>query len=107
MQSEAPAVAGSILQQFDKPSALARRARLRRIPADCPVQSWEEVGQIVAPALVVGNAEDPMHPLAMAEEWAERLPNATLAVIPSKSQGEKAHRSGFRRAMQEFLAKAK
>jgi pimeloyl-ACP methyl ester carboxylesterase len=104
MRTESPAVADSILQQFDKPFAMERRARLRRIPEDCPVRSWEEAKRISVPALVVGNAEDPMHPLAFAEQWAEHLPNATLAIIPSKSASEAEHTAGFRRALGKFLS---
>ncbi len=104
MRSESPAVAESILQQFDKPFAMERRARLRRIPADCPVQSWEEAKRISVPVLVVGNAEDPMHPLGFAKQWAEHLPHATLAVIPSKSESEEEHKAAFRHELQQFLS---
>jgi len=104
LRAQAPAVAESILQQFDKPLATERRARLQCMPADCPIRSWSDAEGISVPTLVVGNAEDPMHPLQFAEAWAAKIPDATLAVIPSKSESEASHIAAFRQALNAFLS---
>jgi pimeloyl-ACP methyl ester carboxylesterase len=55
------------------------------------------------PALVVGNAEDPVHPLGMAAELARRLPDARLAIVASKDAGEERHRTEVAEAIDALL----
>jgi pimeloyl-ACP methyl ester carboxylesterase len=45
---------------------------------------WVEthIGQISAPTLVVWGENDPYHPLAMASEFARRIPRAQLEILP-------------------------
>ncbi len=88
--------------QLTKPKAYERRERLARMTRSCPITSWSEIETLSVPALVVGNEPDATHPIAMAEEWARRLPTARLAVIPPKSDME-AHRAGFRMHFQRLL----
>ncbi|MCG3196860.1 MAG: alpha/beta hydrolase [Candidatus Omnitrophica bacterium] len=88
--------------QLAKPKAHERRERLARMTRSCPITSWSEVEALTMPALVVGNEPDATHPIAMAEEWARRLPNARLAMIPAKSDMD-AHRAGFRMHFQKLL----
>jgi pimeloyl-ACP methyl ester carboxylesterase len=53
---------------------------LRQVPRSRPFGSLEELERLEVPALVVasGDAADPGHPRAVAEEYARRLPRATL-----------------------------
>jgi pimeloyl-ACP methyl ester carboxylesterase len=52
-----------------------------------PFNSLEDLAAITAPTTVVGSLDgaDPTHPLAVAEEWASRIPDADLEV---ESEGE-------------------
>ena len=68
---------------------LARRAeQLVRRPAptaqreDRPLLDRSVLAQITARALVVGQAADPLHPLDLAAELAQALPNAQLLSLP-------------------------
>jgi pimeloyl-ACP methyl ester carboxylesterase len=61
---------------------------LRVVPRSRPFDSLDQLDGIDAPALVVGSRDeaDPGHPLAVAEEYARRLPHAELLVEePGKS----------------------
>ena len=60
------------------PEAVARA--LREVPRSLPFEGLGELEHLELPALVVGSHDeaDPGHPHAVAEAWAERLPNATL-----------------------------
>jgi pimeloyl-ACP methyl ester carboxylesterase len=61
---------------------------LRVVPRSYPWQSMDDLERVEAPALVVGSRDeaDPGHPLAVAEEYARRLPRARLVVEePGKS----------------------
>jgi pimeloyl-ACP methyl ester carboxylesterase len=61
---------------------------LRVVPRSRPFDSLDQLEGIDAPALVVGSRDeaDPGHPLAVAEEYARRLPRGELLVEePGKS----------------------
>jgi hypothetical protein len=53
---------------------------LREVPRDVPFESLDELEFLDLPALVVASYDeaDPGHPFAVAEAYAERLPNARL-----------------------------
>jgi pimeloyl-ACP methyl ester carboxylesterase len=61
---------------------------LRVVPRSRPFASLDQLDGLDVPALVVGSRDeaDPGHPLAVAEEYARRLPRARLLVEePGKS----------------------
>jgi pimeloyl-ACP methyl ester carboxylesterase len=60
------------------PEALARA--LRETPVSAPFEALDELEFLDVPALVVASHDDadPGHPFSVAEQWAERLPRATL-----------------------------
>jgi pimeloyl-ACP methyl ester carboxylesterase len=68
------------LERHRDPEALARAVRV--VPRSEAFGGLERLAEIRAPALVVGSRDDadPTHPLAVAEEYARRLPHAELVV---------------------------
>jgi pimeloyl-ACP methyl ester carboxylesterase len=60
------------------PEAVA--AALREVPGARPFEDLSELEFLELPALVVASHDeaDPGHPYTVAEQWAERLPQATL-----------------------------
>jgi pimeloyl-ACP methyl ester carboxylesterase len=77
-----------ILQRMARhahPDAVA--AALRGIPRTAAFDGLEALEAIAAPTLVVGSRDgaDPDHPLAVAEEYARRIPGARLLV---EAEGE-------------------
>lgn len=79
---------------------------LRVVPRSQAFGGLEALRDVEAPALVVGSRDDadPMHPLALAERYAEELPSARLLVeeegkAPLAWQGAR-----LSRAIAEFLA---
>jgi pimeloyl-ACP methyl ester carboxylesterase len=62
------------------PEALAKAVRV--VPRSEAFDGLDRLAEIDIPALVVGSHDDsdPTHPLAVAEEYARRLPRAELAV---------------------------
>lgn len=77
------AVRTVILQRLGRhahPDAVAQA--LRGIPRSAAFDGLDALGGIAAPTLIVGSrdAADPDHPLAVAEEYAQRIPGARLAV---------------------------
>ena len=71
------------------PLLLARRAaELVRRPApvprttDRPLANRAVLAAVTAPTLVVGQADDQLHPLQLARELADELPTASLLSLP-------------------------
>jgi pimeloyl-ACP methyl ester carboxylesterase len=60
---------------------------LRWVPRSAAFDGLEALERLAVPTLVVGSRDelDPDHPLAMAEEWARRIPGARLLV---EAEGE-------------------
>lgn len=72
-----------ILQRLSRhrhPQAVADA--LRATPRSAAFDGLDALGAIAAPTLVVGSRDeiDPDHPLAVAQEYARRIPGAELAV---------------------------
>jgi pimeloyl-ACP methyl ester carboxylesterase len=61
---------------------LAVADALSAIPRSRPFESWEELGRLAAPTLVVASRDepDPTHPLATGQRYAASIPGAELAV---------------------------
>jgi len=53
---------------------------LRAVPRSRPFESWDELGEIAVPVVVVASRDeaDPGHPYAIGEAYAERIPGAKL-----------------------------
>jgi pimeloyl-ACP methyl ester carboxylesterase len=64
----------------DRARSWARAAR--RWPADGPPGLLEAYARVDAPVLLLWAGEDRQHPVSIAEEALERLPNAQLRVLP-------------------------
>ncbi|MFE3544784.1 alpha/beta fold hydrolase [Nocardia sp. NPDC059177] len=48
----------------------------------------EQLATITVPVAVVGASDDPVHPIAVAEEWASDLPHASLRRVTLAELGE-------------------
>ncbi len=73
------------LARHDHPEAVA--AALRGTPRSAAFDGLDALSGLAVPTLVVGSRDraDPDHPLAVAEEYARRIPGARLVV---EEQGE-------------------
>jgi 3-oxoadipate enol-lactonase len=66
------------IERHRYPEAVA--AAIRIVPLSSPFDSLDELEQLALPTLVVASHDDadPGHPYAVAEAWAEHLPQAEL-----------------------------
>jgi pimeloyl-ACP methyl ester carboxylesterase len=103
VQAQEPSLIGTMRRQFDAPLAVERRARLIRVPGDCPLTDWHELSGCAAPAIVIGSENDWLHPLEVAETWASRLPNAQLRLAATKSVNFPQHARDVRGNLRELL----
>lgn len=73
------------LSAHEHPDALADA--LSAVPRSRPFESWDELGAISAPTVVVASRDevDPEHPFAVGERYASAIPGASLV---SEDEGE-------------------
>jgi pimeloyl-ACP methyl ester carboxylesterase len=87
---------------------LAVAAALRVVPFSPAWDGFGRLRQFEAPTLVVGSRDesDPLHPLAVAEEYARRLPNGEL-VVEEEGQSPLAWQGArLSKAIGDFLERA-
>ena len=63
--------------------SLVRRPAPMPLSADRPLADRSVLAAVRAPALVIGQALDPLHPLEVARELADALPTARLLALPA------------------------
>ena len=103
LATEAPDNLSSLLKFFDRPDPAVTADLLADIAADGPGVTAAQAAAITVPTLVIGHAQDHVHPLAYAQQLAEILPNARLATITPKAADKPRHVAEFRRAVDQFL----
>ena len=101
---EAPDNYASLIGFFDAASPGILADVLDDIARDGPGVTRDEAAALAVPTLVIGHAEDLVHPLATAEALAATIPGAVLARVPSKQSARPAHVAAFRAAIAGFLA---
>ena len=101
---DAPDNYASLIGFFDAPDPDTLADILADIARDGPGVTRDEAAALAIPTLVIGHAEDLVHPLAIAEAIAATIPGAILARIPPKQSARPAHVAAFRAAVTDFLA---
>jgi pimeloyl-ACP methyl ester carboxylesterase len=95
--------AESLDGQFAAPHAVERAARLERLPASVPFEDIESLRLVRAPALVICCHRDPLHPMAIAEEWAARLGGTSPLIVPPKAEDAAAYTATVRATLAGFV----
>ena len=103
LKRSAPAVASSLLGQFDSPLAKKHAERLVRIPASTPFTDLSDLAGIQADTLILSTDHDPAHPLVIAQELASRIPGSRFVTVTSKSDDGDKHFSECSWHINEFL----
>jgi len=103
LRESAPAVASSLVGQFDAPNAKEYAARLINIPSSIPFDHDRDLEQIQMETLVISTDQDPVHPLWMADYLATKLPAARLHTVTSKSEDVDKHFAEISSHIIEFI----
>ena len=103
LRVEAPDNLASLLGYFERPDALAFADVLDDIASDGTGVSREDAAKLAIPALVLGNRQDAIHPLAVARLMADTLPNAHFLEVPAKAADAEAHFAAVRTVILQFL----
>ncbi len=93
----------NLRDQILKPQAFERRFRLEGMPSSAPTLDWGEVQSIQCPTLVIGNDNDPVHPLEYATTWAEKIQPARFVQVISKNDDFELHEEEVRQEIIRFI----
>jgi len=103
LRMDAPDNLASLLGYFERPDAPDFADVLCDIASDGTGVSQEDAAELSVPALVLGNRQDAIHPLAVAQMMADTLPNAHFLEVPAKATDAEAHFAAVRTVIQQFL----
>jgi len=103
VESVSPDNAASLRSFFSRRDEESSVELLSRIPRDGPGLSGQDIASIGIPTLVIGNAEEYVHPLRYASRLKGLIPGATLQVITSKTVDKALYKSQFRETLACFF----
>ena len=103
LQHKNPACAESVVGQLKRPNPALAAQTLREMTAHAPVDTLADAYAMQVRAVVLGSANDPLHPFSMTRTWAEQLPNATFHEIPSRYQQPAEHLLHLQQHLCTFL----
>lgn len=103
LRMDAPDNLASLLGYFERPDALAFADVLDDLASDGTGVLQEDAAKLAVPALVLGNRQDAIHPLTVAQVMADTLPNAHFLEVPAKAADAQAHFAAVRTVIQQFL----
>jgi len=95
----------SLRGYFRRPDIALFSRMLAAIAGDGPNVTETELAAIGVPTLVVGTADDLLHPLAFAKALADVIPYAELREITSKVQSRANYALEFGEAIRGFIAR--
>ena len=96
--------AAGLVSQLRAPLAVERAVRLIEIPRNRAFSSEQELSVLDVPTTVVAAPRDPVHPVEVAQQWADSLPSARLVTVPARDDGLAQYAEGTRAAVAAALA---
>ncbi|HEY3863709.1 MAG TPA: alpha/beta fold hydrolase [Verrucomicrobiae bacterium] len=103
MLASSPSSAQSLAGQFLHPRAEEAAVRLEKIPLDTPSPDRRKWRAIEAPALVLANDHDAIHPLEYGVTLAREIPRAEFKELTPKAVSADLHREETQRFLENFL----
>ncbi len=102
LASDAPDNLASLLGFFKRTPAAETQVLQAAIANDGPGVNRAEIAGLDCPTLVIGTERDVTHPIAMAREIADLIPNARFVEITSKADNVEQYRAEFQNALRHF-----
>lgn len=103
LRVEAPDNLASLLGYFDRPDIGGFADVLADIAAGGTGVSRADAAKFNIPALVIGNRQDAVHPIATTEILADAIPGARFVEVPAKAADASTHFAGVRTTIHHFL----
>lgn len=103
IKTSLPNAANSILGMFNRDQQEATPRILTAMVNDAPLASLSQLAGVSQQTVVIGNEDDPLHPLEFARVIDAGLPNSQLEVVISRYIHDRQHREEVRRIVSSFL----
>lgn len=103
MKAESEGCAKSVLGQLDRPYPSLAVQTLVGMNSCAPIDTVEGIKSVQTPTLILGSDRDPLHPLYIAEQLGEWIPNATFVKVPSRYEEPDEHKEALNRELQKFI----
>jgi len=98
-----PAVADSLLKQFDYQYVEETCSKFIQIPQDAPNYNREEWRRIEVPTLIIANKVDLIHPYRYGKLLSNYINNSVFREVPSKTISKELHQVRSKEVINEFL----
>lgn len=95
--------AAGLVSQLRAPLAVERAIRLLEIPRNRAFTSERELSVLDVPTTIVAAPRDPVHPLEVAQQWADALPRARMVTVPARDDGMPRYVEATRAAVASAL----
>jgi pimeloyl-ACP methyl ester carboxylesterase len=93
-----------LLAFFDRSDPSLTVDLLEQITCDGPGVGRSDAERLAKPVLVLGHAQDDLHPLPLAQQLADVFPLARFVELPPKAADKRMHVDRLRSAIAEFCA---
>ena len=107
VEAESPAGGRALLAQFQAPDASRRAMRLVEIPRNRAFDAEGDLAELGARGIrsfVVGAVRDPVHPVAVAEQWAGAL-RTPMELVPGRDDGLAAQTAALQERVARWLSR--
>jgi len=96
--SELPAARNSVLNLFEREDAITTARVLESMVNDHPLMA-----EVAIPTLIIACADDPLHPISIAEYWHDKIRGSKLKMVPSRYRHSNEHRKEVRKTIHRFI----
>jgi pimeloyl-ACP methyl ester carboxylesterase len=102
--AQSPSAAESLVGQLTRTGAVENLMILNRFPSSSPTTDRRQWKHVTVPTLVIGHRDDPFHAYDIAQLYAEIIPSAQLATVPSKDRDTTGFFAQITNAINDYLA---
>lgn len=95
--------ADSVAALLTRSQAVTAADVLLALVGDRPFDSMQELAQLTMPSIVFGNRADRLHPLLLAKQLADAMPQSDYVELPPRYTQVSEHASELTKCMQQFL----
>lgn len=106
MAQDVPRAAESVMSAVTRDHAQRHAPVLAGMVADAPFQRLAELRDIRCPVVVVGTNADALHPVELAHQTANALPNASLKILPPRYLEPEAHARALKQLVRDVVAQS-
>lgn len=103
MKEESEGCANSVLGQLSRPYPSLAAQTLIGMNSCAPVDTVEGIKSVQTETLVLGSEHDPLHPLYIAQQLAEWMPNAKFVQVPSRYEEPTEHKKALNEELRKFI----